>query len=168
MLMHIFILLVLGLFLSGCEQIVNTQADVSGNAKADIRLEAKQLRDSMMGVWCGKKTFDDGGSQSWTIERYRDGTYVVLFKTTSKNGVNKQEAEYGMWGIRYPIYFTAVLGFIKDGVPTPANTDNHTFYEAYNIQTLTDNEFTYTSYKSGNTFTVIKECGELSIQELIK
>ncbi len=160
MLMRILILLVLGLFLSGCEHIVGT--------KADVPLEAKQLRDLLMGVWCGEKTFDDGSAQSWTIERYRDGSYVILFNTTSKDGVNTQWAEYGMWGIQYPIYFTVVLGYIEEGVPTPANTDDHTFYDAYNVQTLTDNEFSYTHYLTNNTFTTFKECSELGIQELIK
>ena len=66
--------------------------------------------------------------------------------------------EYGFWGIRNPIYFTSMRGFIENGQPTPADPTTPAFYDAYKIELLTEQEFTYRSYTSGNAFTVKRQC----------
>lgn len=116
------------------------------------------MRSLLVGEWCGEKTHDDGTYQKWLITRFLDGTYRIDFTKVSSTGEEEQWGEYGLWGIRAPIYFTAMRGFVEDGLLVPADPTEPAFYDAYSVVLLAEGEFTYKSYTSGNTFTVRRQC----------
>lgn len=116
------------------------------------------MRYMMLGEWCGQKTHRDGTYQKWLVYRFPDGTYKIDFTKIGLNGDAENWGEYGMWGIRNPIYFTAMRGFIENGEVDPADPTDATYYDAYRVLSLTETEFTYKSYTSGNTFTVNRQC----------
>ena len=117
-----------------------------------------KMRTLMLGVWRGEKNHDDGTYQKWLVTRFPDGTYRIDFSKVSPTGRKESWGEYGLWGIRNPIYFTAMRGFIENSNPTPADPTDSTFYDAYKVVLLTEQEFTYKSYTSGSTFTIKRQC----------
>ncbi len=122
--------------------------------------ETAAMRQMMLGVWCGEKKFEDGGYQKWLVERFPDGTYRIDFTKTSPGGRADTWGEFGIWGIRKPIYFTAMRGVIQNDRAAQVDPTNPDLYDAYKVLSLTEQEFTYRSYTSGNTFTIKRQCDE--------
>ncbi|WP_348674931.1 hypothetical protein [uncultured Abyssibacter sp.] len=116
--------------------------------------ETESARELMIGNWFGEKRLDDGSLQEWLVKRAADGTYLIEFRLTEAGGSIDTWSEVGIWGIRKPIYFTAVRGFVEGERMFPINTNDHALYDAYEVIVLDDDEFTYRSYTSGNRFTV--------------
>lgn len=120
----------------------------------------EEMRELMLGDWCGEKLHADGVYQRWLVKRFPDGMYRIDFMTLDTAGKQETWSEYGIWGVRAPIYFTAMRGFIEDEESVEADTNEPVFYDAYKIIKLTEQEFTYRSYASGNVFTVNRVCKE--------
>lgn len=117
-----------------------------------------EMRTMLIGKWCGNKHLLNGDYQIWTANRFDDGTYEINFTLTEKNGTKSTWGEYGIWGVRYPVYFTAVRGFIDKGEKFTADTNSPELYDAFTIKSLTKEHFTYQSFTSENIFTVSKNC----------
>lgn len=117
-----------------------------------------KMRSLMLGKWCGEKTHEDGTYQKWLVNRFSDGTYRIDFLKIDPAGKEEKWGEYGLWGIRDPIYFTVMRGFIENNQATPADPTEPAFYDAYKVLLLSGSEFTYKSYTSGNTFTIKRQC----------
>lgn len=118
--------------------------------------ETAAARSHLIGNWFGEKHHEDGTVQEWLVRRLADGTYFIEFQVTDPSGGQESWVEIGIWGVRMPIYFTAMRGFAESDIVVPADTDNHTLYDAYEIISLDGETFTYRSYTSGNEFTVTK------------
>lgn len=118
----------------------------------------ERMRNLLIDKWCGNRTDSDGSIQNWAVQRFSDGTYKISFTSQDATGKKKGWGESGIWGIRYPIYFTVTTGFIHGNSEYPANTADSNLYEAYKIMHLSEKEFTYKSYRSDKTFTVTKNC----------
>ncbi len=143
------------LLLLGCSGDKNSQFKYEKDININI-----DMRTMMLGEWCGEKILDNGTYQKWVINRFEDGIYKIEFTQIRTNGAESECGEYGLWGIRNPIYFSAMRGFITNGQQRPADTTKSSFYDAYEIVLLTESEFTYKSFKSGNTFTINRQCGK--------
>ena len=139
------------LILSGCAGL--NEGEFGQDKSATIK-----MRSLMLGKWCGEKKHEDDTYQKWLVDRFPDGTYRIDFTTVSSSGEEESWGEYGLWGIRAPIYFTAMRGFIENGQLTPADPTDPLFYDAYKVVSLTEHNFTYKSYTSGNEFTVKRQC----------
>lgn len=119
-----------------------------------------EMRKILIDKWCGIRTDNDGSIQKWTVQRFPNGTYKVLFISQDSTGKKKEWGESGVWGIRYPIYFTITTGFIEGTAEFPIDTNDSDLYDAYQILNLSDKEFTYKSYRSDKVFTVTKNCNQ--------
>ncbi|HCS26800.1 MAG TPA: hypothetical protein DIW43_05075 [Spongiibacteraceae bacterium] len=151
------VLTIIALTLAGCS--VTKTAQPGDEFGLDHAI-TERMRDALLGRWCGEKIYSDGTVQRWTVLRLRDGAYKVDFYTIDADGKEERWGEYGLWGVRAPIYFTAMRGFIKEARAREADTTNALFYDAYKVVELNEEVFTYKSYTSGNTFTLTRECGE--------
>ncbi len=139
--------------------LITSTASLADEASVAANKEkTAQMREMLIGKWCGSKHLADGDYQRWMVNRKSDGTYAIKFTLTKKDKTSETWGEYGIWGIRYPIYFTAVRGFIDEGSSFPADTNTPTLYDAFRVKNLTSDSFTYKSFTSGNTFTVSKKC----------
>ena len=130
------------------------------NNSEQSKLETAHAKKLMLGTWCGQHTDEDGSISQSTVNRFKDGTYQIDFKEKNKNGVEESWAEFGIWGIRLPIYFTVLQGFIENEQPYLANTEDSSLYDAYKVVELTESVFTYDSYTSGNRFTITRQCSD--------
>lgn len=144
-------LIACALLLFGCATSNKTNTN-------DNRTLTAESRALLIGKWCGKKEHTNGDQQLWTMHRHKDGTYKVEFHLTKSDGTQSHWGEYGIWGVRHPIYFTASRVFMDTAGQMPLNTNDPDLYDAYEIQTLTPDTFTYKSFASGNIFTVSKNC----------
>ncbi|GEA06912.1 hypothetical protein KUL42_16730 [Alteromonas sp. KUL42] len=150
--------LVLSLFLTislGCSTSNKLEKPESSIVSKEF---SNEVRTKLLGKWCGTKKHDDGLLQQWNVERHEDGSYRVDFSTTASDGSQENWSEFGMWGVRYPIYFTAVQGFSGENGPYRANTKDPDLYDAYTIIEIEEEHFTYKSFTSGNTFTLHRKC----------
>jgi len=112
----------------------------------------KAARARMMGNWYGEQFTKDGSHQRWITKRAIDGSYVSVFEALNASGKLERQTEMGFWGIRYPIYFTAVQAFRIGSSIEPADTTDPTLYDAYRVVKLDDQHFRYESYTSGTVF----------------
>lgn len=141
------------LLLITCTHSLADTASVESNKQKTI-----EMRDILIGKWCGNKHLANGDYQIWTVNRHADGTYQINFTLTKKDKTKSTWGEYGIWGVRYPIYFTAVRGFIDKAEKFPADTTSPDLYDAFSIKSMTKESFTYKSLTSGNVFTISKNC----------
>lgn len=153
--MYKLAVLILLVFLAGCAS--NGIQPSSTEATFD-REVTNEMRKKMIGEWCGDKWYDDGSYRKWWVNRLEDGTYKIDFTNINAEGTVKNTSEYGLWGVRAPIYFSAMRGFIEDNRPIPADTTRADLYDAYKILELTHEEFKYKSYTSGNEFVLRRSC----------
>lgn len=151
------VILIMALILTGCAGFPKQKKD---GDSANDKVVTERMRATMLGDWCGEKMHTDGTYQKWLVKRFADGTYRIDFTTVDTFGSEESWGEYGLWGIRTPIYFTAMRGFIEDGRMVPADTSLADFYDAYKIISLTDRAFTYKSYTSGNVFSINRQCNK--------
>ncbi len=139
---------------SACTLSLSERSGTAGFAAP--KEETAQARALLLGDWYGEKTHDDGVLQRWHVKRAADGSYLIHFLITNPDGSNEEWAEAGIWGVRKPIYFTAVRAFVGPEGTQAADTTDYGLYDAYSIVNLTEDEFTYKSYTSGNEFTLKK------------
>ncbi len=111
-------------------------------------------RGKMIGTWYGERDNKDGGRTRWVIVRAVDGSYASDFETRTASGDVETESETGIWGIRYPIYFTSVRGFREGGRQIRADTSEPSLYDAYRVLAIDETRFVYASYTSGTIFEV--------------
>ncbi|MGO4892895.1 hypothetical protein [Flavobacterium sp. W21_SRS_FM6] len=142
------------LLMAGCVAKQAIQSPQSVPAKQQNTI----MRESLLGQWCGEKIHENGMYQKWVVNRASNGTYKIDFTTVEVSGVKEQWSEMGMWGFRYPIYFTSVQAFADKGSVYPADTSDPSLYDAYEIQELNNEFFSYKSYASGKVFTVKRTC----------
>jgi hypothetical protein len=132
----------------------------AGAATSKDRIEwhrpavTEAAREKMLGTWYGEHQADDGSRKRWVIVRSVDGSYVADFEIIDISGAARRQSEFGIWGIRYPIYFTSVQGFDEDRQRYPADTSDPSLYDAYRVIAQDNDRFQYVSYTSGNTFEV--------------
>jgi hypothetical protein len=142
-------------FIFGCSNTLSQQNTVSSIASKDLNNSTRQL---LLGTWCGEKKHENGVLQKWIVYRESTGLYKIDFKTVDTNNVVNNWSEFGIWGVRYPIYFTIVQGFDDGNSVSRANTADPDLYDAYNILNVNKTSFTYNSFASGNTFTINRKC----------
>ncbi|MGY0216466.1 hypothetical protein ACWJJH_03645 [Endozoicomonadaceae bacterium StTr2] len=114
-------------------------------------------REMLQGEWCGSKTYPNGARQQWVVNRHEDGTYRIDFLT---NHYDETESwsEIGIWGVRFPVYFTATRGFVDEKGQYPAKTTKPDLYEAYQIDEVSEDSFSYISFRSGNRYRITRNC----------
>ncbi len=144
------IFLVATLILSGCSTALTDQS-----TEFFPKEETAQQRSLLLGKWVGERE-SNGDAITWSVTRFADGTYTNEFRIVEANGARDSWTEVGIWGVRKPVYFTAVRGFMVDGQLEPADVAQASLYDAYKIVSLKPDEFTYISHTSGTTFTMVR------------
>lgn len=119
------------------------------------REQTRHIREVLVGKWQGERV-DTNSKTVWLVTRMDNGEYRIDFKVTGSDGKSESWSEVGVWGVRKPVYFTAMRGWIRNGKFAPADTRNPAFYDAYRIVSADVDQFVYQSYTSGKVYTVKK------------
>jgi len=126
--------------------------------------ETDRMRSLLIGKWIGERTLD-GRKVRWLSTKNPDGSDDTEFRVLEPDGQKTEWIEHSIWGVRKPIYFTAMRGFIEDGRVAPIDTSHPDAYDAYRIDVLDSGVFEYTSYTSGVSFTVTKVADDYEMAE---
>ena len=149
--------------LSSCLVLVSC-ASVSPvtHSKENETAQTIAQRQALVGTWRGEAPVKSGGSRSWVVQRYVDGTYQVDFTLIDAAGTKSSHSEFGVWGTSAGIYFTATRGYVESSGIVPADTTDPTLYDAYKIIDLTQDAFEYQNLSTGNRFIVKRTHGAVS------
>lgn len=131
-------------------------ASTSARPIATSAVDTVRARATLIGRWYGDELLVDGSRQRWVTTRKVDGTYHVQFRVVDEDGGVDEWSETGVWGVRLPIYFTIAQEMLRGDERRVSDGTNSAMYDAYEINTLTDESFSYTSFASGNVFTMTK------------
>ena len=115
----------------------------------------------MLGEWCGARITDDGENLEWKVTRKLDGSYSIQFSKHTKDGDVAEWEEYGIWGIRYPVYFSVVQFVLHNGRRIDLDPNLSKYYDVYIVETLNESKLQYKSLASGKTHLVKKDCKEM-------
>jgi len=110
----------------------------------------------LTGKWYGNMESKEQGKNEWLVERNLDGTYIIQFKNTEKDGNIIRATEYGEWGISGNIYFTIFKGRIENGIKYPVDNSDPYNRDAYKILKINDNYFGYKNVRINYRFSVKK------------
>lgn len=108
----------------------------------------------LIGHWYGDQTTQEGDRRQWLITRHPDGTYIIKFRGTMANGQIEESTEVGEWGAAGTIYFTIFKGWLREGKLAPADPSDPYNYDAYQIISLDEERFEYTSVTTNTRFSV--------------
>jgi hypothetical protein len=165
---------VLSVLLAGCSQFktskqptpvpTNLESHVqakSNDVLADVPTQSSKIvggdsRTMLLGKWYGIRKTNDGGRKEWLTERSADGTYRADFRSTAKNGDVRTQSEVGFWGISGGTYFRIFRGWVTLEGMKLADPTNADHYDAYEIQALTDDYFSYKHVARDRLYTVKK------------
>jgi hypothetical protein len=101
-------------------------------------------RRLLIGNWRSEATDIHGVRRVEDVTRNADGTYAFHFTQISEAGkTTVDQVECGKWGVSGDIYFTITLSTRQGGKGQPTSPYDPSFYDAYRIQTLTDEIFEY-------------------------
>ncbi len=128
----------------------------SARPPATSSIDTVQARSILIGRWYGDKLLDDGSRQRWINTRKVDGTYHVQFRVVDEAGDIEEWSENGVWGVRLPIYFTIAQEILQGDERQVSDGTHSVMYDAYEIHALTADSFSYSSFASGNLFTMTK------------
>jgi hypothetical protein len=120
--------------------------------KPDLTEDAKNQRERIIGRWFGESKTKDGFHRMWIDEERPDGTFIINFRTYDKNRNFEEQTEIGIWGISGPIYFTIIKKLVIEGFEVPVDPANPYYYDAYEVLTLTNQDFEYCEIATGNIF----------------
>ena len=140
--------------LAGCSSPEETESQVGPSVEAYPREETERMRQLMIGTWLGSRPYYGDATVESLNKRYADGTYELTFCIVMRGVVQDRWVEAGIWGVRKPVYFTATRRIVGEG--RSINRNDASLYDAYYIDVLNESEFTYSSYASGNQFTVTR------------
>ncbi|WP_373081614.1 hypothetical protein [Zhongshania sp.] len=177
---------VLSVLLAGCSQFktnkqaapipINLESHVqerSEDVKADAPTPSPKIvtgntRTMLLGKWYGIRKTTDGGQKEWLTERSADGTYRVDFRFTAKNGDVRSQSEVGFWGVSGGTYFRIFRGWLTVDGMKPADPTNADHYDAYAIQSLSDNYFSYKHVSRDHVYTVKKMAADFRLPIIVK
>ena len=110
----------------------------------------------MIGRWLGSQPIRGGGKRDWIVTRLPNGAYEIVFRVYDSDGNYEESIEIGEWGVAGPIYFSIFKGRVIDGELHGVDPTDPYNRDAYKIISITDEEFVYESFSSGNRFTIKK------------
>lgn len=137
--------------LNGCSL---TSSTIKSNAFPEVKGENLSRWQALIGKWHGKIGIKGGGVHEWFVTRFSNGTYRIDFIHHRKDGSIKERTEIGDWGNSGNIYFTIYRGELKNDRLYPSDSSDPINYDAYVIDALKENEFTYTHARTKDNFTV--------------
>ena len=105
------ILFTLFLLVCGCATHGTSEVSVTTDKPALTKPQADKWQ-MMVGKWYGDQQTSEGGRKEWIDHRKNDGTYVIQFRITSKDGEVQQSVEAGEWGVSGPIYFSIFKAWV--------------------------------------------------------
>ena len=163
--------LLLSTFLAACSQLKTSKpiapvnlldtAQVEENLQIEEPDEVQTLassatREMLLGKWYGIRKLKDGGQKEWLTERSADGTYRVDFRFVSADGSARSQSEVGFWGVSGDIYFRIFRGWVTVEGMKPADPTVAEHYDAYKIDGLDGEYFSYVHKVRGQQYTVKK------------
>lgn len=126
------------------------------STKPALSLEEKDAWRLLTGKWYGSQPTAGGGKREEIVERRRDGTQIIRFRTHDLTYGIKDDIEVGQWGISGPVYFTFYRGSVEGDYFSPSDPSNPSNYDAYHILNLTEERFEYEHVVTGNRFVLKK------------
>jgi hypothetical protein len=146
-----YVLVILILIFSGC---TTTNKNIVTEFKPTLSEDKKVLRNLFVGKWISEQPNDKGGVNVTTVERMADSRYINEFKIFSSARIlEKEQKEFGYWGVAGGVYFTMFRGWINGETLTPSDPTNAYNYDSYKIVESTPNRLIYKSLSSGNLYT---------------
>jgi len=113
---------------------------------SDLPPTDMEKRFLLVGKWLGQMPDANGDLQQWLVSRFADGSYRIHLRIDRNDGSLKEQIEVGMWGVSGPIYFTILKGWMKGGQFVPADMENPSFYDAYEILELDSDHMKYRTF----------------------
>ena len=114
----------------------------------------QEQRAMLVGSWYGESATKSGGSRAHLMQRAADGTFQVTFRVVDSNGKITEQTEVGVWGTSGPVYFTITRGWLSNNRLVPANPEDASLNDAYQILELTQDRFRYRSLQTKSEYTV--------------
>ena len=129
---------------SGCSTF--KPSSVYGQVLSENRKDEKTW-NLLTGKWLGEKQRKDGSVHKWLTQHNGDGTYMTVFFNDYKRTV-----EVGEWGVSQNIEFKIFKGWIEEGRFKQALPQDHWTRDAYEVISLTDQDYEYRSLETGNLY----------------
>ncbi|CAA0105251.1 Uncharacterised protein [Zhongshania aliphaticivorans] len=133
-----------------------------------ISIPSSESRQMLLGKWYGVRKLKDGGQKEWLTERSADGTYRVDFRFVSADGSARSQSEVGFWGVSGDIYFRIFRGWVTLNGMKPADPTVADHYDAYRIDGLDNDYFSYVHQTRGQQYTVKKMPNEFRLPVTLK
>ena len=120
--------------------------------KARVPADAVR-RAQVIGTWYGEAPTTEGGVIEWISTRDADSSFEIRFRIKKPDGTIERSTEVGFWGVAERIYFTMTRGWMTDrGSFLPADPEDETLYDAYEIQSVSEQSFEYRNFSTGNQY----------------
>lgn len=119
-----------------------------------------QRREQLLGCWVGAAQIAGGGQRVWLVQRDRDGSFRIDFRTEVDNAEAEVTTEVGHWGVSGEVYFTMTRGWLTPAGPEPADMSDPYYYDAYLIEALDDSQFVYRHAETGYAYRVTRPVGD--------
>ena len=123
-------------------------------SKPELLPFLESQRGSLIGKWKGTAETRDGGFREWTSEFQKDGSYRVTFFLNPSTGEKIKQIEEGFWGVSGPVYFTIIREITDEKGTKKVDSTYSYYYDAYKIEDVEKNKFTYTSLETGHKYTI--------------
>lgn len=143
----IFLVSLMGII--GCSSL-----DKIHSIKPGANDDASARRELLIGKWYGEATTIEGSTRKSLMQRRADGTYTIKFQIWFNGKLKEQQVEAGIWGVSGPIYFTATREMLLGSEFKSVPVDDPTYYDAYQIESLSKDVFAYKSVETPDSFRV--------------
>jgi len=141
------------ILIGGCAT-TQTSSQAISFAKPELAMSQKEQWLLMVGKWYGDQPIKEGGRKQWIVERFPNGTYKIVFREITREGVTNDSAEVGQWGVSGPVYFSSFRGWVEGDKIQPSDPSDPYNYDAYRIIQLNSELFDYEHFSTGNRHTV--------------
>jgi hypothetical protein len=116
-------------------------------------------RDLLIGHWFAVHEIDDITGEQFCEEAFFeiDGSFEFIFsRLNAKGEVVESTTEFGDWGIVGNIHFTITKSESINNKMYSADLANAENYQAYQVNSLTSQKFTYQHITTGEKYTLSK------------
>jgi hypothetical protein len=150
-------------------EAVQSEENLLPDESTDLqKMASSASRNMLLGKWYGIRKMADGGQKEWLTERSADGTYRVDFRFLSADGRARSQSEVGFWGVSGDIYFRIFRGWVTVEGMKPADPTVAEHYDAYKIEGLDGEYFSYVHQARGQEYTVKKMPGDFRLPVTVK
>ena len=147
--MKVIFLMFLIIGMSSC---ASSSRVLDGATVADVKGQNLEQWNHLIGRWHGSNPIINGGTHSWLIDRFANGTYLIKFKSIHADGSIREGFEAGDWGSSGDIYFQIYRKYFKGEETISSNPSSPENYDAYYIIKLDESELEFKHARTSYTF----------------